>query len=200
VAAYHDELERAEALGLRFVVIHPGSHRGAGRDAGLRQVVAALNELTGRTRGYQVGIALENTAGAGDTVGATFDDLGLLIERAREPERLGVCLDTCHLFAAGYDIRDRQGYARAIQECSKRIGPDAVWAFHLNDSRAALRSRLDRHEHIGRGQLGRDAFRSLLTDQRWVRTPMVLETPKEPDPEADIRNLRVLRRLARSTR
>jgi deoxyribonuclease-4 len=200
VAAFHDELERAEALGLSFVVIHPGSHRGAGREAGLRRVVEALDELTSRTRGYRVGIALENSVGAGDTIGGTFDDLRRLIEGARAPERVGVCLDTCHLFAAGYDLRDRQGYARTIQECSDRIGTRTVWAFHLNDSRAAFHSRLDRHEHIGRGQIGRAAFRWLLTDWRWRRTPMVLETPKAPDPEADIRNLRVLRSLAAGAR
>jgi deoxyribonuclease-4 len=200
VAAFHDELERAELLGLPFVVIHPGSHRGAGTRAGLRRVVEALDRLTRRTPGYRVGIALENTAGAGDTVGATLEDLGRLVAHAREPERLGICLDTCHLFAAGYDIRDREGYVRVVQECVERVGMAAVRAFHLNDSRAGLGSRLDRHEHIGRGQLGAPAFRWLLTDPRWRHVPMVLETPKEPDPVADIRNLRLVRRLARQAR
>ncbi len=195
IAAFHDELERAEALGLPFVVIHPGSHKGAGLEAGLARVVAALHELTRRTAGYRVRIVLENTAGAGDTMGRTFGELAALLEGARAAERLGVCLDTCHLFAAGYDIRRRAGYERVMAECARELGVSTIRAFHLNDARAGLGSGLDRHTHIGQGQLGLAPFRFLLNDPRWRRVPKALETPKEPEPAADIANLRTLRRL-----
>jgi deoxyribonuclease-4 len=195
IAAFQDELERAEALGLPFVVIHPGSHKGAGLEVGLARVAAALDELTRRTPGYRVRVVLENTAGAGDTIGRSFGELAALLDRARHPERLGVCLDTCHLFAAGYDIRARAGYERAMDECARAIGVGAVRAFHLNDARAGLGSGLDRHQHIGRGHLGLAPFRFLLNDPRWRRVPKAIETPKEPEPSADIANLRALRRL-----
>ena len=195
VDGFTDELERAEALGLACVVIHPGSHLGAGLEAGLARVTAALDEVTRRTPGYRVKIALENTAGAGNAVGRTFAELGALLARAARPERLGVCLDTCHLFAAGYDIRDRAGYRQAMEECCEAVGLERVLAFHLNDAKARLGSGLDRHENIGRGRLGLTPFRLLLRDRRLARVPKVLETPKEPAPATDIRNLAVLRAL-----
>jgi len=187
VDAFTDELERAEALGLSCVVIHPGSHMGAGLEVGLARVTAALDESVARTAGYRVKVALENTAGAGNTIGRTFGELAALLERAARPERLGVCLDTCHLFAAGYDLRSPPGHRVAIA--------GRVLAFHLNDAKAPLGSGLDRHENIGRGLLGLTPFRLLLNDRRFTRVPKVLETPKEPSPAADLRNLAVLRRL-----
>jgi deoxyribonuclease-4 len=199
IGACHDELERAEAIGLPFLVIHPGSHRGAGSEAGIARVAAALRELIRRTPGYRVRIVLENTAGAGASVGRTFGELAAVLDRVAHPERVGLCLDTCHLLAAGYDIRTREGYERVMAECVAAIGRFRVAAFHLNDSRAPLGSRLDRHEHIGRGRLGLLPFRLLLNDPRWRRVPMVLETPKDPEPAADIANLRTLRRLIRRT-
>jgi deoxyribonuclease-4 len=195
VDAFTDELERAEALGLRSVVVHPGSHGGRGTEAGLARVTAALDEVTRRTAGYRVPIALENTAGGGHCLGRTFAELGQLIGRAARPERLGVCIDTCHLFAAGHDIRGAAGWDRAMAECAEHVGLGRVLAFHLNDSRGGLGSGLDRHEHIGRGGLGLAPFRRLLRDPRFARVPKVLETPKEPEPAADRRNLAVLRRL-----
>jgi deoxyribonuclease IV len=197
VTAFTDELERAEALGLSCVVIHPGSHMGAGIEIGLARVLAALDESLARTAGYRVKIALENTAGAGNTIGRTFGELATLINRAARPERIGVCLDTCHLFAAGYDIRTAIGYRRAMAECEATVGRRRVMALHLNDAKAPLGSGLDRHENIGRGLLGLAPFRLLLNDPRFARVPKVLETPKEPAPAADIRNLAVLRRLRR---
>jgi deoxyribonuclease IV len=197
VDAFTDELERAEALGLSCVVIHPGSHMGAGLEAGLARVTAALDESLARTAGYRVKVALENTAGAGNTIGRAFGELGALLERAARPERLGVCLDTCHLFAAGYDIRTEAGYRRAMAECEATVGRHRVLAFHLNDAKAPLGSGLDRHENIGRGALGLVPFRLLLNDRRFARVPKVLETPKEPEPTADLRNLAVLRKLRR---
>src|SRR5882724_3334642 len=197
VTAFADELERAEALGLSCVVIHPGSHMGAGLEAGLGRVTAALDDTLARTRGYRVRVALENTAGAGNSVGRTFGELASLIERAARPEGIGVCVDTCHLFAAGYDLRTEAGYRRAMAECEATVGRRRVLAFHLNDAKATLGSGLDRHEHIGRGFLGVAPFRFLLNDRRFARVPKVLETPKEPEPTADLRNLAVLRRLRR---
>ena len=197
VDAFTDEIERAEALGLACVVIHPGSHGGEGSEAGLARVTHALDECTRRTAGYRVRVALENTAGAGHTIGKTFAELAALLDRAARPERLGACIDTCHLFAAGYDLRRDAGWDQAFAECARCIGPRRVLAFHLNDSRAALGSGLDRHEHIGRGGLGLAPFRRLLNDVRYARVPKVIETPKEPEPLADRRNLATLRRLRR---
>ena len=195
VDAFTDELERAEALGLGCVAIHPGSHLGAGVEAGLDRVGAAVAETLRRTRGYRVRVALENTAGAGGTIGRTFGELGTLLDRTGLAARVGVCLDTCHLFAAGYDVRTAAGYRAALTECARTVGIDRVLAFHLNDAKAPLGSGLDRHEHIGRGELGLVPFRLLLADRRFRAVPKVLETPKAPEPAADLRNLATLRRL-----
>ena len=198
VDAFTDELERGEALGLGCVVIHPGSHLGAGIEWGVGRVADAVREALRRTRGYRVRIALENTAGAVGGLGRTLGELGALLDRAGRPRRLGVCLDTCHLFAAGYDVRTAIGYEAAIAECAQAVGLERVLAFHLNDAKAPLGSGLDRHEHIGRGELGLAPFRSLLNDRRFAAVPKVLETPKEPEPVADRRNLAALRRLRRA--
>ncbi|HXG04471.1 MAG TPA: deoxyribonuclease IV [Candidatus Binatia bacterium] len=195
--AFTDELERAEVLGLVFVVIHPGSALGGDRRTGLERVVAALDEVTRRTAGARAGIALENTAGAGQALGRTFAELGTILRRAARPERLGVCVDTCHLWAAGYDIRTAAGWERAVAECAAEVGLARVLAFHLNDALAPRGSGLDRHQHIGQGFLGLGPFRRLLNDPRFAGVPKVLETPKEPEPLADRRNLARLRRLLR---
>jgi deoxyribonuclease-4 len=195
VGAFTDELERAEGLGLACVVIHPGSHLGTGVEAGVARVAAAVGECLRRTRGYRVRIALENTAGGGGALGRTFLELGAILDQVGGARRVGVCLDTCHLFAAGYDIRTATGYQAAMAECASAVGLGRVLAFHLNDAKAPLGSGLDRHEHIGRGGLGLAPFRLLLNDRRFARVPKVLETPKEPEPAADRRNLAVLRRL-----
>jgi deoxyribonuclease-4 len=197
VSFFTDELERAEALGLACVAIHPGSHLGTGVETGLDRVATAVREVLRRTRGYRVRVALENTAGGGGSVGRTFGELGALLRRLQGARRVGVCLDTCHLFAAGYDIRSPAGYHAAIDECAREVGMSRVLAFHLNDARAPLGSGLDRHEHIGRGYLGLPAFRLLLNDPRFATVPKVLETPKDPEPEADLRNLATLRGLRR---
>jgi len=195
VDVFTDELERAEALGLACVVIHPGSHMGAGRTFGVGRVVAALDEVTRRTAGSRVRIALENTAGAGNAIGNRLPELGELLRRAARPERLGVCIDTCHLFAAGYDIRTSAGWKTVVAEIVADVGLRRLLAFHLNDARAGLGSGLDRHEHIGRGFLGLRPFRWLLNDGRFTRVPKVIETDKDPEPHADLRNLATLRRL-----
>ncbi len=195
VDVFQDELERAEALGLPFVVIHPGSHRATGLAEGVLRVARAIDVLHERTRGQRVRIVLENTAGGGASVGRSFEELAAVIGAVREPERVGICLDTCHLFAAGYDLRTREGYEGVMTSCARIVGLRHVRAFHLNDARAPLGSGLDRHEKIGRGRLGREAFRWLMRDRRFTRVPMALETPKDPEPKADRAALALLRKL-----
>jgi deoxyribonuclease IV len=197
VDVFHDELERAEALGLPFVVIHPGSHRQAGLADGVRRVARAIDVLHERTRGQRVRIVLENTAGGGASIGRSFEELAAVIGAVREPDRVGVCLDTCHLFAAGYDIRSPAGYRATMADCARRLGLGRVLAFHLNDAKQPLGSGLDRHEKIGRGRLGVEPFRRLVNDRRFARVPMALETPKDPEPRADREALALLRRLRR---
>ncbi len=198
VDVFHDELERAEALGLPFVVIHPGSHRGSGVEEGVRRVAQAVDLLHERTRGHRVRIVLENTAGGGASIGRSFEELAAVVGAVREPDRVGVCLDTCHLFAAGYDIRSADGYRLTMARGLRLLGRGRVCAFHLNDARQPLGSGLDRHEKIGRGHLGVEAFRRLVNDRRFARVPMALETPKDPEPRADREALALLRRLRRA--
>lgn len=193
--AFHDELERAERLGLPFVVIHPGSHKGAGRSTGLARIARAVDELHTRTAGYRVRIALENSAGAGHLLGSRAGELGAILGAVRDSERVAFCLDTCHLLAAGYDIRTPAGSAAALAEFVAAVGLDRLVAFHLNDAKAGLGSGLDRHEHIGRGHVGLAAFRFLVNHPRLGRVPMSLETPKGDG--WDRRNLATLRRLRR---
>ena len=195
VDVFHDELERAEALGLPFVVIHPGSHREAGLDEGIRRVAQAIDVLHRRTRGLRVRIVLENTAGGGSSIGRNFAELQALIGAVREPDRLGVCIDTCHLFAAGYDLRSRAGYMTTMAELHRRLGKRRILSFHLNDAKQPLGSGLDRHEKIGRGHLGVEPFRLLMNDRNFARVPMALETPKDPEPRADREALALLRSL-----
>jgi deoxyribonuclease-4 len=195
VDVFADELDRAEALGLPFVVIHPGSHRGAGVEDGIRRVARAIDVLHERSRGYRVRIALENTAGGGASIGRTFEELAAVIGAVAEPERVGVCLDTCHLFAAGYDIRSAAGYRTVMARGMRLLGRRRVVAFHLNDAKQPLGSGLDRHEKIGRGRLGVESFRHLMNDRRFARVPMALETPKDPEPRADRAALALLRSL-----
>jgi deoxyribonuclease-4 len=195
VDVFHDELERAEALGLPFVVIHPGSHREAGLDDGIARVARAIDLLHARTRGHRTRIVLENTAGGGSSIGRSFEELAAIVSRVEDGARVGVCLDTCHLFAAGYDIRSAEGYRAAMARCRGLLGLRRVRAFHLNDARQPLGSGLDRHEKIGRGRLGVEPFRRLMNDPRFARVPMALETPKEPEPRADRQALALLRRL-----
>jgi deoxyribonuclease-4 len=196
VDAFTDELERAEALGLACVVIHPGSHLGAGVETGVARVAAAVAEVLRRTRGYRVRVALENTAGGGGGLGRTFTELGAMLERVGWARRVGVCLDTCHLFAAGYDVRTAAGYRAAIAECERAVGLARVLAFHLNDAKAPLGSGLDRHENIGRGVLGESAFEKMLAHPALQNVPWVLEVPGYDDKGPDLQNVQDLKRLA----
>jgi deoxyribonuclease IV len=173
--AFLAEMKRCDALGIPYLVFHPGAHMGAGEEAGLRLVADGLNEALGR--GFRVVPLLEVTAGQGTSVGHRFEHLARVFERLDEPGSVGVCLDTCHLLAAGYDIATPRGYARTIAELGRTVGLGRVKAFHLNDAKRGLGSRLDRHEKIGHGFLGASAFRRLLRDDRFRGLPMVLETP-----------------------
>ena len=197
VRAMVDEVQRADALGVPFIVMHPGSHLGAGEVVGLRKVAGSLDEIFRATARSTVKIALETTAGQGTNLGYRFEHLAEIIAQSRFPDRLAVCVDTCHIFAAGYDIRTPRGYGKTMKLLEQTIGRDRVIAFHLNDSKTPLGSRVDRHEHIGKGHIGLAGFRSVVRDRRWRGVPMVLETPKSEDLHEDVINLRVLRKLAK---
>lgn len=197
MAAFLEELERAEALGIPYLVTHPGAHKGAGEEAGLRQVANSLRELLTRTKGYRVQVVLETTAGQGTSLGHRFEQIAVLLDQIGLPERTGVCLDTCHVFAAGYDIRTPDGYADVLGAFDQVVGISHLRVIHINDSKKDLGCRVDRHEHIGKGAIGLEAFRCLVTDPRLRGMPMILETPKDSDSvSADRRNLKTLRRLA----
>jgi deoxyribonuclease-4 len=195
IAALVDEIERATALGVPFIVMHPGAHMGAGEEAGLRTLVASLDEVFATTRKSKVQIALETTAGQGTCLGHRFEHLAAACQSSKHPRRLAVCVDTCHIFAAGYDIRTPAGYKAVMTELDKVIGHEQVVAFHLNDSKKPLGSRVDRHEHIGKGHIGLPAFRCVMRDSRWAGLLMSLETPKSEDLHEDVENLRLLRSL-----
>ncbi len=195
VVVLEDELARCDALGLPFLVVHPGSHVGQGEEVGLARIAEALSLVLAKKPGYQAQILLEITAGQGDTLGYSFQQLARLIELTESGERLGICFDTCHAFAAGYEIRTPEGYDATFDELNELIGLERLKVFHLNDAKGDLGSRLDRHQHIGKGYLGLGPFRMLLNDERFRGLPMVLETPKGPKMEEDKENLRVLRSL-----
>ncbi len=196
IASFIGELQRCDSLGIRHVVIHPGSHGGAGIEAGLANVVHNLDRVfEGAGAGSRVKVLLETTAGQGTGLGSRFEEIAWVISHSRYPDRLGVCVDTCHIFAAGYDIRTSETYALTMTELDRTIGLERICFFHLNDSKKPLGSRVDRHEHIGRGEIGMDGFRHLLNDPGFAAHPMTLETPKGKDLEEDVKNLRVLRSL-----
>jgi deoxyribonuclease-4 len=196
VASFRDEMERAERLGIPYLVTHPGAHLGAGAAAGIARVSEAINVLHAALPHLALLVLLETTAGQGTSLGCRFEEIAAILEQVERPERLGVCLDTCHLFAAGYELRTRQGYARTMRELEACVGIARVKVVHVNDSKADLGGRVDRHAHIGEGKLGAPAFRLLLNDPRFRRVPMILETPKDGDGGvADRRNLARLRRL-----
>lgn len=201
--AMGDELDRAESLGLLGVVLHPGAYTTGNETTGLQAIAAALLEVLRARRGGKTMILLENTAGQGTTLGATFEQLASILAQVDGHARVGVCLDSCHLLASGYDLCSPERYAGTFEHFGRCVGFDRLKAFHLNDSKKPLGSRVDRHEHIGQGHLGLDAFRRLVNDARFRDLPMLLETPKAEgkatgpitvDP-LDEQNLNALRRL-----
>jgi len=204
IAALGEELDRAEALGLDGLVMHPGSYTSGTEERGLTLIADALSGLLrARPRGRTM-VLLEQTAGQGTNLGCRFEHLAAILDRMKGSRRVGVCLDTCHLLAAGYDLCTEDGYERTFREFDRLVGLARIKAFHLNDSKKPCGSRVDRHEHIGKGCLGIAPFRRLLNDPRFADLPMLLETPKLESKESlrrsdvdpwDARNLRTLRRL-----
>jgi deoxyribonuclease-4 len=193
IQASLDELRRCELLDIRYLVIHPGAHMGTGEEQGLKRIAAAINRIHRETPKLQAALTLEVTAGQGTVLASKFEHFAAILAQVDEPERLGFCLDTCHLLAAGYDFRTRQGYDQMMEAWDDLVGIERIRAIHLNDSKKDLGSRVDRHEHIGQGCIGTQGFALLLNDPRLAHLPMVLETPKEDD--ADVRNLAMLRSL-----
>ena len=198
IAAFIDELERCEVLGVTNLIAHPGAHVGAGELDGIKTIARSLDEVHKACPGYRVKVTLEITAGQGSNLGYRFEQIGNMIDATRESDRLRVCFDTEHAFAAGYDIRTREGYERTFDEFDEAIGIKLLAAFHLNDSKKEFNSRVDRHEHIGKGFIGVEAFRMLVNDRRFWGLPMCLETPKGPDLKEDRENLELLRSLIRA--
>jgi len=190
------EITFATALDLPFLVLHPGAHLGAGEDLGIQRIVEGLDEVFRATKKSRVRIALENTAGQGSCLGYKIEHLAAIYDAVEKPERLALCIDTAHLFAAGFDIRSPSGWNSAMDLIDKLIGRREIAAFHLNDSKTDLGSRVDRHEHIGKGKIGREAFRFLVNDARFKKVPGCLETPKSDDLHEDVENLATLRDLA----
>lgn len=202
VEAFVVEVQRAEALGLAYLVMHPGTPTDGDDEAGLQRIVTALDEVHVRCDGCKVKVLLETTAGQGKSLGWRFEHLGAILDRAHEPKRLGVCLDTCHVFAAGYPLSPQADYEKTMNEFDRLIGLSRLKVFHMNDSKKPLGSRVDRHEHIGQGHLGLEPFRLLVNDPRFQKTPMIMETPKEgPQGEdMDVINLQALRNLVGKTK
>jgi deoxyribonuclease IV len=200
VDAFVIEIERAHELGLSYVVTHPGAHVGSGEEAGLRRAAAGLNEAARRTRGLSPVVLLETTAGQGTCLGYRFEHLRHLMEGVDDQDRFAVCLDTCHVFAGGYDLRTAAATRRTLDEFDAVIGLEHLKLFHLNDSVKPLGSRVDRHAGIGRGEIGDAAFRAIGTDRRFASTPMILETPKldADGNELDPVNLARIRGFAKS--
>lgn len=189
------EIAFAAELGLPFLVLHPGADLGKGEAEGIRQIVAGLDEVFRATRKLPVRIALENTAGQGSCLGHKLTHIAEIYDRVESAERLAVCLDTAHFFEAGYDIRTPKGWDAAIAEAEKLFGLNQILAFHLNDSKTDLGSRVDRHAGIGQGKIGKDAFRHIVNDPRFRGLPGCLETPKSDDLHEDVENLAILRGL-----
>ena len=190
------EMERSHALEIPYLVMHPGAHLGTGEEEGIQRVVEALNTLFDQTKDLPVMICLETTAGQGSSLGYRFEHLAAIREEVEDKGRVGICLDTCHIFAAGYDIRGREPYEKTLQAFDRVVGLDHLKCIHLNDSMRELGGRVDRHAHIGQGHIGLAGFRLFVNDPRLRHLPMILETPKGDDPVAtDRRNLAILRSL-----
>jgi len=198
IRALSEELTRADQLELPFLVLHPGAHLGAGEEVGLEKIIDSIDEVFRKIPHVKTKIALETTAGQGSCIGHRFEHLAFIIANVREPERVCVCLDTAHLFAAGYDISSEHSTRKTLREFDGMIGLDRLVAIHLNDSKTARGSRVDRHEHIGKGRIGLDAFRFIMRDRRFRKIPKVLETPKGKDLREDVMNLKTLHRLAKT--
>ncbi|SHO50418.1 deoxyribonuclease IV [Desulfopila aestuarii] len=194
IAALTLEFERCRLLGVPYVVMHPGSHGGDGVEAGLTRFIAGMDRVLEQTSD-EVMLLVETTAGQGTGLGSSFTEIGTIRSESRFPEKIGVCVDTCHIFAAGYDLRTTEAYQATMVELDREVGLAQVKFFHLNDSKKGCGSRVDRHEHIGKGMIGLEGFRHLVNDQRFATMPMTIETDKGDDLAEDRENIAVLRSL-----
>jgi len=199
LAAFGDEIDRCATLGIPYLVTHPGAHLGTGEAAGIVRVADGINRVLNDRPDDTTMVLLETTAGQGTSLGRTFDELAAIAALVEDQTRLGICLDTCHVFAAGYDLRSLENYEASMSQFESTLGIHRLKAIHLNDSQKPLGSRVDRNTHIGEGELGLDGFRWLVNDQRLAGLPAILETEKTPDGENDRRNLATLRSLVEST-
>lgn len=195
--AFLDEMDRCRRLGIRYLVMHPGSHTGTGEKEGIKTISDQFNELLHLSDGWKVDITLETTAGQGTNLGYKFEHLAAIMDKVKKKDRLKVCFDTCHTFAAGYNIATEEGYTETMAQFDSLIGLDKLVAFHINDSKKGLGSRVDRHEHLGKGTLGEAPFRFIMNDPRFVNIPKILETPKGKEMEEDRINLAFLRNLVK---
>jgi deoxyribonuclease IV len=195
LAGFHDEMERCARLGINEIVMHPGSHLGEGEETGIRRIAEAFDNLLDEAKDFTGKILLETTAGQGSNIGYRFEHLRDIMDLSAFPDRFAVCFDTCHTFAAGYDITTRDGYCQVFEEFDRILGLNNLRVFHFNDSKKGLKSRVDRHEHIGRGAMGLEGFRFLMNDERFAGIPKILETPKGDNDEMDEINLKMLRDL-----
>jgi len=195
MAGFLEEMERCARLGIGKIVMHPGAHLGEGEETGISRIVEAFDTLFQQARDFTGIVLLETTAGQGTNIGYRFEHLREIRDRSDFPDRFGVCFDTCHTFAAGYDITTREGYDSVFGEFDRVLGLENLRGFHFNDSKKGLNCRVDRHEHIGRGAMGLEGFRFLMNDQRFSGIPKILETPKGDNDEMDAINLKTLRDL-----
>ncbi len=203
ISALANEVDRCSRLSVPYLVLHPGAHKGDGVDVGIERIIDGLDQVAAKTASDDVCVLLETTAGQGTAVGCEIEHLGRIIDGAKMPERLGACVDTCHVFAAGYDIRTHGGYERMIHELIAHVGLDRVRCIHVNDSLRACGSRVDRHVHIGKGEIGKAGFANLVNDPRLAGVPKILETPKGRDArgtDLDRVNLKRLRNLIKTDR
>jgi deoxyribonuclease-4 len=196
--AFIDELNRCEILGIDYLNFHPGSHMGMGEDDGIKLIAESINLAHERTPNFKVKSMIETTAGQGTSIGYRFEQIRKIIDLVEDKNRLAVCVDTCHIFAAGYDIKTEKGYLKTFEEFDQIIGLKYLKAFHMNDSKKGLGERVDRHEHIGKGKIGLSGFRFIMNDERFKNIPKILETPKGEDMKEDVINMRRLIRLIKN--
>ncbi|MEK7249391.1 MAG: deoxyribonuclease IV [Bacteroidota bacterium] len=193
--AFVNELERCKAFDIKALIFHPGAHVGAGEEDGIKRIAESINIVHEKTKGFRVLSALECTAGQGSAIGYRFEHLRGIIDLVDDKKRMAVCLDTCHLFAAGYNIGTEEGWNDTIKQFDEIVGLERLVAIHTNDSKRELGSRVDRHEHIGKGMIGLSSFKMLMNDERFAQVPKLLETPKSDDLHEDVENMNTLKSL-----
>ena len=199
IISFIKELKMAKELKIQYFVFHPGYHKGAGLKKGIKLIAKALNQIISKDNSRII-ILLETTSGQGSSIGYRFEQLADIINLVNKKRRIGVCFDTCHVFSSGYEIRNRKDYEKTFDEFEKIIGIKRLKVFHLNDSKGDLGSRIDRHQHIGKGYLGLKPFRFILNDKRFQNIPMIIETPKDGGYKKDIENLTILRSLVKTVK